>query len=164
MSNVITALFNQASDATAAIYALESKGVLPGDISLVSSESLSKDNFAVTDNSKMPEGVMIGAAAGGLLTAVVAGLTTVGTIATGGAGLLVSGPLVAALAGAGAGATAGGVIGGIIGSNIPEHEIKFYEDALEKGAVLLGIKYGKSNKEDIEAVLEDCEAVKIATA
>jgi len=61
-------------------------------------------------------------------------------IATGGIGLLAAGPIVAALAGAGAGAAAGGLVGALVGWGIPDHHIKFYKDALEKGSVLLGVK------------------------
>lgn len=164
MNSVITALFNNISDASSALQTLESNGILPGDVSLISSESLSQDNFALTGNSKMPEGTAVGAASGGVITALLAGLTTVGTIASGGAGLLVSGPIVAALAGAGAGATIGGIIGGLIGSKIPEHEIKFYEDSLEKGSVLIGVKYGSSNKALIEDIFEQSEATKVSHA
>jgi ferritin-like metal-binding protein YciE len=69
-------------------------------------------------------------------------------------GLLVAGPIVAALAGAGAGAAAGGVIGGLIGLGIPEHQVKYFQDAIEKGSVLVGVKVPEDREEWAESILE----------
>ena len=152
MSEVITGLFASATDASAVINMLEQKGISGNDISLVANESLTKDNFALTDSSKMPEGVAIGATTGGLLAAIIGGLTVVGTVATGGFGLLASGPIIGALAAGGAGAAAGGLIGGAIGLALPEHEIKYYEDAIEKGAVLVGVNY---KNDDVKVLIKE---------
>src|SRR5690606_38987047 len=109
------------------------------EISLLIGDNFDREAFAVKSQTKMPEGAALGAASGGAIGALIGGLTAVGTIATGGAGLLVAGPVVAALAGAGAGAAGGGVLGGLVGAAIPEHEVKHYEDALSKGSVLIGV-------------------------
>ena len=107
---------------------------------------------------------MIGAASGGVLAAIIGGFTAVGSVATGGAGLLVAGPLVAAFAAGGAGAAIGGTFGAAIGALIPEHEIKFYEDAIEKGSILIGVKYNSDNKNSIEEVLESAGASNVSKA
>jgi hypothetical protein len=165
MSNVITGLFNNASDASTAIRVLEFKGISANDISIIANDSTTKDSFAVTDSSKLPEGIAIGATSGGVLAAIAGGLTAVGTVASGGIGLLASGPIVAALSAGGAGAAAGGLIGGAIGLSIPEHEVKFYEDAIEKGSVLVGVHAKNDDVQElIEEVFADCEAENIATA
>ena len=91
-------------------------------------------------------------------------MTAVGAVATGGAGLVVAGPLVAALAAGGAGAAIGGSLGAIIGAFIPEHEIKYYEDAIKEGSVLVGVKYTSHNKDRIKDILEQAGAEKVATA
>ena len=54
-------------------------------------------------------------------------------------GLIVAGPLLAALAGGGAGAVTGGIIGGLIGSGIPESNAKAYEEILKTGGVVIGV-------------------------
>lgn len=164
MSNLIVGLFKQPSQAAAAVYSLEFRGVDSDKINLVASDNFDKDSFALNTNSKLPEGVALGATTGAAITGLVAGFTAIGTVATGGLGLLASGPVVAALAGAGAGAAGGSVIGGLIGVSIPEHEIKFYEDAMKEGSVLLGIEYGDDNKEMIKEVLENCDAEKVTSA
>lgn len=165
MSTVITALFEHHRDAAAAIQTLEHRGFSANRISLVASDSFKKEDFGIESHSKLPEGVAIGAASVGAIGALVAGLTAVGAIATGGAGLLVAGPLVAALAGAGAGAASGGVIGGLIGMAIPEHEVKHYEDAIEKGSVLVGVECENSDDKDrAKETFEHFKASKIASA
>jgi hypothetical protein len=164
MSSVITGLFENASQATLAIYRLEALGVNEADISIVANNSYAKDDFAVDEGTKAAEGGLIGAASGGVLAAIIGGFTAVGSVATGGAGLLVAGPLVAAFAAGGAGAAIGGTFGAAIGALIPEHEIKFYEDAIEKGSILIGVKYNSDNKNSIEEVLESAGASNVSKA
>ncbi|AQP99181.1 hypothetical protein B0W48_04780 [Pseudoalteromonas aliena] len=164
MSSVITGLFENASQATLAIYRLEALGINEADISIVANNSYAKDDFAVDEGTKAAEGGLIGAASGGVLAAIIGGFTAVGSVATGGAGLLVAGPLVAAFAAGGAGAAIGGTFGAAIGALIPEHEIKFYEDAIEKGSILIGVKYNSDNKNSIEEVLESAGASNVSKA
>jgi len=164
MSEVITGLFDKSIDATNAIFNLENLGIRESDISIVANDSYSKEDFAVDEGNKAAEGGVIGATSTGVLAAIVAGFTTVGAIATGGAGLIVAGPLVAALAAGGAGAAAGGAIGAIIGAFIPEHEIKYYQDAIDKGSILIGVKYTSDNKDEIKDILEKAGADKVSTA
>jgi uncharacterized membrane protein len=64
------------------------------------------------------------------LGALIAGLTLVGIIAVPGSGLLVVGPLVAALSGAGAGAAAGGLSGALISAGFAADEAKRYEEEI----------------------------------
>lgn len=92
----------------------------------------------IEESSKVPEGTSTGGLAGGLLGLLIGGLTLTGSVLIPGAGLLVAGPLVGALTGGAVGAAAGGLIGALVGAGIPEHEAKYYEDALqEKGKALV---------------------------
>lgn len=165
MATVTTGLFDSPADAARAIDALAARGVPTEDISLVASDRVDKSTFGVRTQSKMPEGAAIGGGAGGAIGALVAGFTAVGAVATGGAGLLVAGPIVAALAGGGAGAAAGMGIGALIGAAIPEHEVKHYQDALDKGAVLVGVnRNGTVTKETVRDVFQAHHASKISNA
>jgi len=164
MSDVITGLFESPVKARDAIFSLEALGVSHNELSVIANDSYSKDDFAVDEGSKAAEGGIIGAASTGVVAAVVAGFTAVGAVATGGAGLLVAGPLVAALAAGGAGAAVGGSIGAIIGAFIPEHEIKYFENAIEKGSILVGVEYNSDNKSDIKHALERAGAEKVSSA
>ncbi|MFY8325667.1 general stress protein [Pseudoalteromonas sp. ZZD1] len=164
MSSVITGLFENASQATLAIYRLEAMGVNEADISIVANNSYTKEDFAVDEGTKAAEGGIVGATSGGVLAAIIGGFTAVGTVASGGVGLLVAGPLVAAFAAGGAGAAVGGTLGAAIGAFIPEHEIKYYEDAIEKGSILVGVKYNSDNKNSIEELLENAGATNVSKA
>lgn len=139
-NKIITAIFESHPNAAGAIETLAARGIPQSRISLVASDDFDRDSFGVETHSKLAEGAAIGAGVGGAIGAVVAGLTLVGAVATGGAGLLIAGPLVAALAGAGAGAAGGSVLGGLVGLAIPEHEVKHYEEAVRNGAVLIGVE------------------------
>src|SRR5690606_34822548 len=124
-----------------------------------------KSAFGVETHSKLPEGAAIGAGTGGAIGALVAGFTVVGTLATGGAGIIAAGPIVAPLAGAGAGATAGAGVGALTGPAIPEDAVKHYENALKEGAVLVGVHTEDSAQCDAaKAVFEEHNADKISTA
>ena len=150
---LVTGVFTTRDDATQAIQMLEERGFLDSDISLLMSDSVGKD-FKIKDSSKMPEGLAAGATAGGVIGALIAGLTAVGTIATGG-GLLIAGPLVAALAGGGAGAGIGGIVGGLAGAGMTEHEAKLFASELEDGRILVAVHCSTdARKETAEEVFE----------
>src|SRR5438132_8331952 len=89
------------------------------------------------------EGMGVGGAIGTAVGATIAAIAAVGTVLavplTGGASLLVAGPLAAALAGGGAGAVAGGLIGALVGWGIPEENANAYHEALREGGVVLGV-------------------------
>jgi hypothetical protein len=156
--SLVTGVFNSRGDATRAIEMLEERGFRDSDISLLMSDSVGKD-FKIEDSSKMPEGLAAGATAGGVIGALVAGLTAVGTIATGG-GLLIAGPLVAILAGGGAGAGVGGVIGGLVGAGMTEHEAKLFAKELEDGRILVAVHCSTdARKETAEEVFEATSGV-----
>ena len=165
MATTITGLFETADKAAAAVTTLEARGIPAKDMSVVATEDFDRESFGVETHSKLPEGAAIGAAAGGATLALVAGLTSVGAIATGGAGLIAAGPLVAALAGAGAGAAGGSALGAAIGAAIPEHEVKHYEDAIEKGSVLVGVQCEDGDRKDtVKDVFKQFEAEKVSRA
>jgi len=150
---LVTGIFTTRADATHAVQLLENKGFLDQEISLLMSDSVGED-FKIESSSKMPEGVAAGATAGGVIGALVAGLTAVGTIATGG-GLLIAGPLVAILAGGGAGAGVGGIVGGLAGAGMTEYEAKLFASELEDGKILVAVQCATdARKETAEEVFK----------
>ena len=83
--------------------------------------------------------VGVGAALGGTLGAIIGAIAAIGTsILLPGLGLVVAGPLAAALVGGGAGSLTGGLIGALIGSGIPEETVQHYETGLREGGIVLG--------------------------
>lgn len=90
--------------------------------------------------NKALEGAGVGGAVGGTLGAMLAALAAVGTtLALPGLGLIIAGPIVAGLAGAGAGGFTGGLIGALVGAGIPEERVKEYDEGLRGGGILISV-------------------------
>lgn len=163
MTDFITATFKTRPAAESALRDLEAVGVTADQVSLVVTDETRGKHFAIEEDSKIDEGVAAGAATGGIIGAVLGTLATATALAIPGLNLVISGPVIASLAGLGAGAATGGIIGGLVGAGIPEHEAKIYENEIRKGAVLLAVKpRDAEQKKRIKAVLERGEACNLA--
>lgn len=128
----ISGIFDSKQDLKNLMDDLHARNITDENVSIVMSEETRNRFFTIDDDTKAPEGTAIGGVAGGLLGALIGGLSVAGTVLLPGVGLLVAGPLLGAIAGAGIGSAAGGLIGALVGVGVPEHEAKFYEDALKK--------------------------------
>ncbi len=160
----ISGVFESYSDFSNLVEALNMRGYKEDDLSILMSENTHHQYFAPQEQTKAPEGATIGGLSGGLLGVIIGGLTLVGSIIIPGSGLLVAGPLVGALTAGAVGAAAGGLIGGLVGAGIPEHEAKFFEDALkEKGRILVVSHIRKEETHEIRAVFERCNAKQLRT-
>ena len=140
----ITGVFRSRDDAENAYNALIEKGYLPNEIILLMSDETHRSQFKdATDTGsghKAMENAGIGSAIGGTLGAIVGVIAAIGTsVALPGLGLVIAGPIVAGLSGAGAGGLTGGLIGGLIGSGMSDEHAKAYEDSLKEGAVVIGV-------------------------
>ena len=148
---LVTALFPDRQSAEAAYASAQSRGYQKDDFNLVMSDDTRKRHFSDDDSSgvgsqtelgnKAAEGAGIGGALGGTVGAVLAGIAALGTnLVLPGLGLVVAGPLAAAVAGAGAGAAGGGLLGALIGWNMPEERVKHYESGVKNGGILMGLR------------------------
>ena len=103
--------------------------------------------------TKAAEGAGVGGAIGGTVGAVLAAIAAVGTtIAIPGLGLVIAGPLAAAIARAGAGGAAGTLVGALVGLGIPEERVQRYEAGIKKGGILLG---DRSRSDDDASLFAD---------
>src|SRR5213079_1042772 len=103
----ITGLFKTRAAAEAAVDAVIKRGYTRDDISVLMSDATKSKEFAIETGTRAADGLGYGAAVGGAVGAVLAAIAAVGTnIVLPGIGLVVAGPLAAALAGAGAGGAA----------------------------------------------------------
>src|SRR5881394_4455138 len=101
----ITGLFKTRAAAEAAVDAVIKRGYTRDDISVLMSDATRNKEFALQTRSHAADGAGIGGAVGGTIGAVLAAIVAVGTsIVIPGLGLVVAGPIAAALAGLGAGA------------------------------------------------------------
>ena len=136
---VIIGAFRSFNHARDAIHRLEAAGISHNNISLIGPERARNEFAEIETKTMAAEGAGIGGAAGVAIGALAAGLTAVASIAIPGVGLLVAGPLVAALAGAGAGGMAGGVVGGLVGLGLTEHEAHFNTAVLKEGGYVVAV-------------------------
>lgn len=145
-SGVLTGMFRDRESAEKAYNSALSRGYAKDDVNVMMSDKTRDSWFSGDDaadsplGSKAMEGAGAGSAIGGTLGAVIAGIAAIGTsVLLPGLGLVVAGPLLAALAGAGAGGLTGGLIGALVGSGIPEEHAKAYEEGINNGGMVVGV-------------------------
>lgn len=158
-AGTVTGVFQSREDAEQAFDSLIKRGYDPKDIILLMSDKTHKTHFNDRDvdtdlGNKAAEKAGIGSAIGGTAGAVIGAIAAIGTtIALPGLGLVIAGPIVAALTGAGAGGLAGGLIGGLVGAGIPKERAVVYEDSIKKGGIVVGVV--PKSDEDREAIGRD---------
>jgi uncharacterized protein YjbJ (UPF0337 family) len=140
----VTGTFTDRDSAERAYNSMLGRGYKHDDINLMMSDETRKRHFSDdTDTglgSKAAEGAGVGGAIGSVTGGILAALTAIGTsVVLPGVGLVLAGPLVAGLAGAGAGGLTGGLIGALIGSGIPEDRAKLYESDIKNGGIVMGV-------------------------
>jgi hypothetical protein len=152
-----TGLFDNHSDAEAAVSNLEAAGIPSGDISIVSNNS----DGRYKDETNAAAGAGAGAGAG--IGAVVGGagglLTGLGLLAIPGVGPVVAAGWLAALAaGAATGAVVGGATGGLIGaltdSGISEADSHVYAEGVRRGGTLVTARVDEARAPEAEAILK----------
>jgi uncharacterized protein (TIGR02271 family) len=161
---IVTGLFKDKDSAECAYNALSERGYSKDDTDVMMSDKTRDQYYSGSTGddtelgSKALEGTGTGAAIGGTLGAIIAGIAAIGTsVLLPGIGLVVAGPLAAALVGAGAGGLAGGLIGALIGSGIPEEHAEVYESGIKSGGIVL--RANPRNAEDaayIESKWRSC--------
>lgn len=151
MAKLITGIFKNRASAVSTLDDLRRHSFAQDDISLLMAETNRGNEFKVSEHTKSSQGLATGAAIGGVLGAIVLGLTTVSMVAAPGLGLFAVGQWLSLLAGFGAGALSGGLIGSLIGLGMPEHVAELYRGEIEKGGILIGV-YSLDNARADEVV------------
>jgi hypothetical protein len=140
---MLTAVFRDRVNASHAHGDLLQRGYSPDEINILMSDATRQrfnEEPKVEAGSLATEGVAAGGAIGTGIGAGIAAIAAIGTsVVFPGLGLIVAGPLLAALAGGGAGAVTGGILGGLIGAGIPESNARAYEEVLKTGGVVIGV-------------------------
>ncbi len=132
----VTGIFDSAADADRAVARLLADGFAQDLISLILPGAQTvrpTPSHVATDGSQLAEGGFTGAAIGSALGALLASLTAVGSLVLPGGNILMAGPIVAALSGAGAGGIVGGLSGVLIGAGFAMDDAQRYEQDLEEG-------------------------------
>jgi hypothetical protein len=159
MSKTITRLFDNYSDAEAAVADLERLGVPHSDISLIANER--------ARGSKAAEDAGAGATGGAVVGGVGGLLAGLGILAIPGLGPVVAaGWLAATAVGAGVGAVVGGAAGGLIGAlqkeGVSEDDAHVYSEGVRRGGTLVSAKVSDDLVPEADAVLERHRAVDAA--
>lgn len=142
----MTGMFRNQEQAEQAYNSLLARGYTEDEINVMMSDKTRDTYYGAGKvetelGSKALEGTGAGAAIGGTLGAIIGGVAAIGTnVVLPGLGLVVAGPLVAALVGAGAGGLTGGLAGALIGWGIPEEHAKVYESGIKDGGTVIGVK------------------------
>lgn len=160
-AGVVTGVFRDKEDAEKAYNMLLSRGYSRDEISVLMSKDTRNTHYTGVDDQtrsdlgdKAMEGAGVGSAIGGTAGAIIGAIAAIGTsVALPGFGLVVAGPLVAALTGAGAGGLTGGIIGALVGSGIPEDRAEVYKNSIEEGGIVVGVK--PRNREEGKAISEE---------
>ena len=141
---MLTGMFRDRESTEGAYQSLRDRGYSDHEINVLMSDKTRdkyySDGDSALDDNKALEGLGTGGAIGGTLGAIIGGIAAIGTnVILPGLGLVVWGPIAAALAGAGAGAATGGLVGALIGWGIPEEHAKHYEAGIREGGTVLGV-------------------------
>ena len=153
----VSGMFRDRESAERAWEAARARGYTERDMDVMMSDT-TRDRYFKGDThvetelgNKAMEGAGTGAAIGGTLGAIIAAVTAgVSNVALPGLGLVIAGPLAAALTGAGAGAATGGLIGALIGAGIPEERAKVYEEGVKEGGSVMGVR--PRSDDDVEHI------------
>lgn len=144
---MVSAVFRDRNHSEEAFEFLYNIGFSDGEINVLMSDRTratfypahgEREKFA--SGSYAAEGLGVGGAVGTAVGASLAAIVAIGTtVAIPGLGLLVAGPIVAALAGGGAGAVTGGLIGTLIGAGMTEQNARAFDAALREGGIAIGV-------------------------
>src|SRR5580704_14763977 len=100
-TTLVTGLVKTHAEAETAARRIIEYGYARGDVILVMNEETRRQYVALQSGTQAAEGATVGGVIGGTLGAVLAGLLALGTVVVlPGIGLVVAGPIAAALAGA----------------------------------------------------------------
>jgi len=147
----VTGLFDNYSDAKAAVSQLEAAGVPSDQVSIVSHRA-DGDH----DDSNAAEGAGTGAGIGAVAGGAGGLLTGLGMLAIPGLGPIVAaGWLVSTLVGAGAGAAIGGLAGSLTHAGVDERDAHLYAEGVRRGGALVSVRADDTDFERIADILDD---------
>jgi hypothetical protein len=165
MTTTISRLYDNYTDAQAAVRGLEAAGVPHSDISIVannvdgtlgssgtlSSTKKDRDGDGVDDRA---EGAGTGASIGAGLGGAAGLLAGLGLLAIPGLGPVVAaGWLAATAVGAAAGAAAGGLVGALTEAGVSKDDADRYAEGVRRGGTLVTAKVADADRTRLDAIL-----------
>ena len=164
-NRTVVGVFKSMDDAQRAFDALEKDGFAREEISFVANKN-AQDSWggddAITDTGETASNVAADAGIGAALGGVGGLLLSFAGLAIPGIGpVLVAGPIIAALGGAGIGAAAGGLVGALTESGIPEEQAHHYAEGVRRGDILITVRTHPDRAEFAASILDDNGAIDI---
>jgi hypothetical protein len=158
---LVTGMVRTRADAETAIARIMNLGYRRDEISFIMTEATREQHVALESGTQTAAGAGVGGALGGAVGAALAAIAALGTTVIL-PGIIVAGPIVAALVGAGAGGATGSMIGALVGAGIPEERARFYETGLATGSIVLGVSARTAfDVTQIEHIFQDAHATRI---
>ncbi|MBP0446463.1 hypothetical protein J8J14_16935 [Roseomonas sp. SSH11] len=156
-TRTIARLYDNYSDASAAVSALEAAGFMRDDISIVARDGSAGTTTGETahhDHDETATGAGTGATIGTVLGGGAGVLAGIGALAIPGLGPVVAaGWLVAALTGAGVGAATGGLLGSLTGAGVEERDAHVYSEGVRRGGSLVTVRTDDMRAAEVESIL-----------
>ena len=144
-NNLISAVFDDRSEAERAAAELRSAGVPDSALSVIAKREGAEGDFGDADTTEvgdkgldMTKGALVGGGAGALLGIAALAIPGVGPLAAAGAIAASAIPEAAAI-GAGVGAIAGGLTGLLTDHGVDEDDARYYEDRIQSGGIFLSV-------------------------
>lgn len=162
-SQTIVHLFDNYSDAEAAVLDLEKAGIPHSDVSLVANRGPNHELTTEREHSEAASGAGAGASVGTVLGGGAGLLAGLGLLAIPGVGPVVAaGWLVATLSGAGVGAAAGGLLGSLGGAGVSKEDSHVYAEGVRRGGSLVTVRTDDSRATMVDEVLRRHDPVDIS--
>jgi hypothetical protein len=145
--HLVTGLFIDDVAAERAYQLCVDRGYQVGDINIVMSEDTRRRLVAVESEiagsmaARKAAGGELGGPAGGRAAMLITVFAAVGTaLALPALGLVMTGPIAAALMGAGAAGVAASLVGALGDWGLPEDRVRQYEAGIGEGGILIGVE------------------------
>jgi hypothetical protein len=147
---IISAVFDDRSEAERAASELRSAGVPDSALSVIARREGAEGDWGDADTTEVGEkggdavkGALIGGGAGALLGIAALALPGVGPLAAAGAIAASAVPEAAAI-GAGVGALTGGLTGLLTDHGVDEEDARYYEERIQSGGIFLSVNAGEA--------------------
>jgi len=148
----VTVLLKDQDTAESAYQDALAQGYKPEEINVVLADEPDSVFVKEVQGDNSMDGLALGGATGGAIGGTLGAIIGIGsTVVFPGIGLVLAGPLVAGLIGAGAGSISGGLLGSLIGWGIPEDRAQLYESQIKEGSIMLGVTQDPS-RPDMEKI------------
>src|SRR5688572_20909758 len=147
---LVYAMFEDRRHLETAFAELTAFGIAVEDISLVMSADTHEQDFKLLDRTKALKGATAGGLMAGTVGGILGGLIGIGSVVTGGIGLIVMGQALAF-------AADGGLLGGLLGRTVPDDRAMVLKAELAEGKTLLAVHLDDpSRAEEIRALTVRC--------